>query len=1454
MRYLQPIFVLLCLLLLTGVYAQEALPPVEFISGHRQLTSTIDKDTEASFLFTEPSFNGRYYSWVQFVEIPSAEDRVSLEERGIEFTEYIHKNCYLLAIPQDISVAALYEAGARAAEALQLQDKVDPRILAETIPNENRVNGGITLKLMVHPGVHRASLSSEWQSAKATNVDLPPHDRFIIATIPQDQINSLSTHPAIRYIELMDPKGEPESVEGMSIQRGNLLNNQLTGGLSYDGDGVGILVRDDGDVGPHIDFAGRLTNDVGNSATGNHGDGVAGVWAANGNLDPTIVAHASAADVYVIDYLSTFLDNTLDYHTNSGVMVTNSSYSNGCNVGYTTTTVTVDEMMHDNLSFLHVFSAGNSNGNDCGYGAGSQWGNVTGGHKQGKNVLTVANLFRDGGLVGSSSRGPAHDGRIKPDIAGHGQGQMSTYENNRYQSFGGTSAAAPSTAGNVTQLYDAYRDLNGGANPEAALIKACVLNSAQDYGNPGPDFKYGWGLIHAGRAYEILEQNQYLSASVGNSGSNTHSITVPAGVGQLRIMVYWNDPEASANATTALINDIDMVVRDPSNTPNLPYLLNSTPDPALLDLPAGNGVDRLNNMEQVAITSPAPGTYNVDITGFNIPQGPQAYFLVYSFIPTGIDLTYPIGNEKLVPGVVERIHWDAFGQSGTFDVEYSTNNGSTWNAISTGVPADALGVDWLVPDSTSGDCLVRITRGGETDVSTETFSIHPVPEFCVAEVSATQATISWDAIPGATEYDVYTLQGETMQVIASTANTTYTATGLTAGTSYWYSVAAKTNTIEGQRAVAYEYKTGLTGDCGGCTATLTVPYSESFESGFGDYCNPTCGDYFDWVIRTGGTPSSGTGPSGASDGTQYIYIETSSPNNPSRAAHLLSPCIDLSGCTDMQMSFDYHMFGTSMGSLVLEVQETNATAWTELFSLSGNQGDNWNTANISLNSYCGSTVRFRFRAISGGGFTSDIAIDRIDVSPAAGCVTTFPWIENFDGYSECTPTPGPQTCNFGGDWTQDNNDGNDWRINAGTTASIETGPDNDNTTGSTNYAYIEASNVFNLTSNMWTPCLNLTAVSNPELHFHYHMYGADMGTLNVHISTDLTNWDSLWSKSGQEQTATDDPFTHVSVSLNDYTDEVVYIRFQGIAGASYNSDMAIDDVMVIDGNACVPITSPSISDVTDVSALVSWQAFPIYEAVEIELVDNSAGETPQGVADFSSTGSNYLLNGLTDGNEYAVYIRGICTSSSTAWSGPYSFSTYCTGFVGSTFAAPIVATMPYDEMHNTDTICLQNDFTNRPAKDMYFQFVPRTDTVTLSTCMAETTFDTYIALLNSAGTVLAINDDFECGFTLNGLNRFSTISYNVTANETYYLVVDGYFVSSVGEVRVTINDHNDCVSELTISSPPASGTYEAGNKILSNTTITSPNQVIFGAPEVDLQPNFEVQLGAELTTTSAGCN
>ncbi len=282
---------------------------------------------------------------------------------------------------------------------------------------------------------------------------------------------------------------------------------------------------------------------------------------------------------------------------------------------------------------LFVFSAGNNASGNCNYGAGAGWGNITGGYKQGKNVIAVANLDALEVRDNTSSRGPASDGRIKPDISANGKDQNSTNTNNTYQVGGGTSAACPGIAGISCQLIQAYKEINNAPNAPTALIKACLLNSAEDIGNPGPDFTYGYGRVNALRALQTIEDGRYVAASVSQGGTNIHTLTVPPNVTELRVMVYWHDEGGSPGASVSLVNDIDVTVTDPSSVNWQPWVL-----------------DHLNNMEQITIDNPAAGTYTVNVDGFAIPAGPQEYYLVYEFRTDEITVTYPAGGEGFVPG------------------------------------------------------------------------------------------------------------------------------------------------------------------------------------------------------------------------------------------------------------------------------------------------------------------------------------------------------------------------------------------------------------------------------------------------------------------------------------------------------------------------------------------------------------------------------------------------------------------------------------------------------------------------------------------------------------------------------------------------------------------------------------------------------------------------------------
>ena len=211
-----------------------------------------------------------------------------------------------------------------------------------------------------------------------------------------------------------------------------------------------------------------------------------------------------------------------------------------------------------------------------------------------------------------------------------------------------------------------------------------------------------------------------------------------------------------------------------------------------------------------------------------------------------------------------------------------------------------------------------------------------------------------------------------------TTGTFYTVTGLTAGTSYVVSV--KANDAAGNESVASQITVTTQPDSGCSDGIDSFPYNEGFESGIGVWIQDGS-DNLDWTINAISTPSSSTGPSSASEGSYYVYVEASgnATGYPNKTAILTSPCIDLSTESTARFSFAYHMYGSSMGSMVVEAS-TDGSSWATLWSESGNQGISWHNASVDLSAYVGGIVTLRFVGMTGNSYTSDMAIDKLQIS------------------------------------------------------------------------------------------------------------------------------------------------------------------------------------------------------------------------------------------------------------------------------------------------------------------------------------------------------------------------------------------------------------------------------------------------------------------------------------------
>lgn len=309
-----------------------------------------------------------------------------------------------------------------------------------------------------------------------------------------------------------------------------------------------------------------------------------------------------------------------DLHTNS--------WGSSAKGMYTSSSRDVDEYVWSHKGFLVLFSAGNDGIDMDGDGVVDLYS--LGSPATAKNCLTVgasegnrpeftdtygggshaneysvdpifSDLYADDpdGLAAFSSRGPVWDGRYKPDIVAPGTFILSTRSSvasgtgwgvydDYYMYMSGTSMACPLTAGAAALMREYLINEKGFANPSAALIKAALLNSAEDispgqYGtgaaqeipdSPVPNNVEGWGRLNLGNGvyptapFNILYYDEQNSLNTDEYREYTLNVLDPGS--PLKINLVWTDYPGSTTAQGGLVNDLDLQVTDPSSTVHYP--------------------------------------------------------------------------------------------------------------------------------------------------------------------------------------------------------------------------------------------------------------------------------------------------------------------------------------------------------------------------------------------------------------------------------------------------------------------------------------------------------------------------------------------------------------------------------------------------------------------------------------------------------------------------------------------------------------------------------------------------------------------------------------------------------------------------------------------------------------------------------------------------------------------
>lgn len=180
-----------------------------------------------------------------------------------------------------------------------------------------------------------------------------------------------------------------------------------------------------------------------------------------------------------------------------------------------------------------------------------------------------------------------------------------------------------------------------------------------------------------------------------------------------------------------------------------------------------------------------------------------------------------------------------------------------------------------------------------------------------------------------------------------------------------------------------------------------------------------------------------------------------------------------------------------------------------------------------------------------------------------GTSSAPPFAEDFETAGLCATTNDCETtsCPLPNDWINFTNgiqDDIDWRVDEGGTPTGGTGPATDLNPGTAtgNYIYLEASSCFNREAILESPCIDLTS-GTFAFTFGYHMSGADIASLHVDVvSNGVVVQDVIAPIVGDQGAA----WNYTAVDLSLFSGQVINIRLRGYTGASWQSDIALDDL------------------------------------------------------------------------------------------------------------------------------------------------------------------------------------------------------------------------------------------------------------------------------------------------------
>lgn len=543
----------------------------------------------------------------------------------------------------------------------------------------------------------------------------------------------------------------------LSVPGQNLFVNKINVVQSLhpelNGTGITLSIKEFGFDTTDVDLHGRVLAS-GNAAIYQtvHANIVASLAGGAGNA--SLQGRGAAPGCQLVSSSFVGLEPDSDYEAQN-ITVQNHSYGVDIQNWYGTGAVAYDQTTIDNPNLLHVFSAGNKGDSSSQSGTYTgifDFANLSGNFKMAKNVLLVGAVDSLGQVYPFSSRGPAYDGRLKPDLTAFGPD--------------GSSGAAALVSGSAAVLQQTLA--NEGIN--ADLIRSILINTADDIGLPGPDFESGFGNLNLKNAVSQAENKDFATGIISAGETISLPLQIPGNLRKVKLTLTWTDPAADLFASNALVNDLDFTMVDPQGNAYLPWVLNTYPHTDSLRQAAHRGRDSLNNVEHISLEFPLSGLWELRVTAPPMMSGIQ-HFAVSWRLETleHFEWNYPYLNDPAPAKTEVILRWETNHPDSFARLEWRPWPSPDWRLIKDSVALQRGWQRWILPD-TFAESQVRMVIGSQA-YNSDIFLISKPLQLKIGFNCPDSVMLFWNtAHPGAL-YQLYGLGAKQMEPISIVSDT-----------------------------------------------------------------------------------------------------------------------------------------------------------------------------------------------------------------------------------------------------------------------------------------------------------------------------------------------------------------------------------------------------------------------------------------------------------------------------------------------------------------------------------------------------------------------------------------------------------------------------------------------------------------------------------------------------------